>query len=73
MNGVCYNKFVVNFLLKEVLMIGYVGPIEQLTEGNTNFRQVLFTGTYCQLVVMSLLPNEEIGLETHATVDQFFV
>jgi mannose-6-phosphate isomerase-like protein (cupin superfamily) len=53
-------------------MIGYVGPIEQLTETNTNFRQVLFTGTYCQLVVMSLLPSEEIGLETHATVDQFF-
>lgn len=53
-------------------MIGYVGLIEQLTEGNMNFRQVLFTGTYCQLVVMSLLPSEEIGLETHATVDQFF-
>jgi len=53
-------------------MIGYVGPIEQLTEGNMNFRQVIFTGTYCQLVVMSLLPSEEIGLETHATVDQFF-
>ena len=53
-------------------MIGYVGPIEQLTETNTNFRQVLFTGPYCQLVVMSLLPNEEIGLETHTMVDQFF-
>jgi len=53
-------------------MIGYVGPIEQLTETNTNFRQVIFTGTYCQLVVMSLLPNEEIGLESHDTVDQFF-
>jgi len=53
-------------------MIGYVGPIEQLTEANTNFRQVLFTGVYCQLVIMSLLPSEEIGLETHATVDQFF-
>ena len=53
-------------------MIGYVGPIEQLAETNTNFRQVLFTGKYCQLVVMSLLPSEEIGLETHATVDQFF-
>jgi len=53
-------------------MIGYVGPIEQLTETNTNFRQVLFTGKYCQLVVMSLLPSEEIGLETHDTVDQFF-
>jgi len=53
-------------------MIGYVGPIEQLTEQNTYFRQVIFTGKYTQLVVMSLLPSEEIGLETHATVDQFF-
>ena len=53
-------------------MIGYVGPIEQLTETNTNFRQVLFTGKYTQLVVMSLLPSEEIGLETHDAVDQFF-
>lgn len=53
-------------------MVGYIGPIEQLTEANSNFRQVLFTGTYCQLVVMSLFPSEEIGLETHATVDQFF-
>lgn len=53
-------------------MVGYVGPIEQLTEANTYFRQVLFTGKYCQLVVMSLLPSEEIGLEMHGTVDQFF-
>ncbi|HCM81795.1 MAG: Cupin 2, conserved barrel domain protein [Microgenomates group bacterium GW2011_GWC1_43_11] len=53
-------------------MIGYVGPIEQLTQTNTNFRQVIFTGPYCQLVVMSLLPNEEIGLETHVNLDQFF-
>lgn len=36
---------------------------------NTFFRQVLFTGATSQLVVMSLLPGEEIGLETHA-VDQ---
>ena len=53
-------------------MVGYVGPIEQLTETNINFRQVLFTGKYSQLVVMSLLPSEEIGMEMHATVDQFF-
>lgn len=53
-------------------MTGYVGNIEEITEKNTNFRQVLFTGKYCQLVVMSLKPKEEIGMETHPIVDQFF-
>ena len=53
-------------------MTGYVGPIEDLTEDNTNFRQVIYTGTYCQLVVMSLKAGEEIGMEVHNTVDQFF-
>lgn len=50
----------------------YFGNIEDLTIQNTNFRQVLFTGQYCQLVVMSLKPGEEIGTEVHDTVDQFF-
>lgn len=53
-------------------MVGYVGNIEKETLANTNFRRVVFTGKYAQLVVMSLLPNEEIGTEVHATVDQFF-
>lgn len=53
-------------------MTGYVGNIEGITLQNNNFRQVLFTGKYSQLVVMSLLPNEEIGLEVHPTTDQFF-
>ncbi|PIU33402.1 cupin domain-containing protein [Candidatus Woesebacteria bacterium CG_4_10_14_0_2_um_filter_39_14] len=53
-------------------MIGYVDDIEQKTEANSFFREVLFTGKYAQLVVMSLLPNEEIGMEVHQTVDQFF-
>lgn len=53
-------------------MVGYVDNIEQITEGNNNFRQVLFTGTYAQLVVMSLLAGEDIGMEVHETVDQFF-
>ena len=53
-------------------MIGYVDNIEAKTLANTFFREVLFTGKYCQLVVMSLLPNEEIGMEVHPTVDQFF-
>ena len=53
-------------------MTGYVGPIEKLTEQNTYFRQVLFTGKYTQLVVMCLQPGEEIGNEVHLVVDQFF-
>jgi len=53
-------------------MTGYVGPIEKTTEENNYFRQVLFTGKYCQLVVMCLQPGEEIGSEVHPDVDQFF-
>lgn len=53
-------------------MTGYVENIEEITEKNTNFRQVLFTSKHCQLVVMSLKPKEEIGMEIHPTVDQFF-
>jgi mannose-6-phosphate isomerase-like protein (cupin superfamily) len=53
-------------------MTGFFGPIEKQTLKNTNFRQVLFTGKYCQLVVMCLQPGEEIGNEVHENVDQFF-
>jgi mannose-6-phosphate isomerase-like protein (cupin superfamily) len=53
-------------------MTGFFGPIEKQTLENKNFRQVLFTGKYCQLVVMCLQPGEEIGNEVHENVDQFF-
>ncbi|MEI6691072.1 MAG: cupin domain-containing protein [bacterium] len=53
-------------------MTGYSANIEDLTQANTNFRQVLYTGAHAQLVAMSLLLGEEIGMETHASVDQFF-
>jgi mannose-6-phosphate isomerase-like protein (cupin superfamily) len=53
-------------------MTGYVGSIEKATEKNKSFRQVLFTGSHLQLVVMSLSPKEEIGNEVHEQVDQFF-
>jgi mannose-6-phosphate isomerase-like protein (cupin superfamily) len=51
---------------------GFVGNIEKDTENNSDFRHVLYTGKYCQLVLMSLKPGEEIGEETHDDVDQFF-
>lgn len=53
-------------------MTGYVGQIEELTLKNTYFRQVLFTGVHCQLVLMTLKPGEDIGFEVHKDNDQFF-
>lgn len=51
-------------------MKGFITNIEQETLENENFRKVLFTDERLQLVVMSLLPGEEIGEETHQ-LDQF--
>ena len=53
-------------------MTGYSGNIEEITLENTNFRQVLYTGKFSQLVVMDLKVGEEIGMEVHKKVDQFF-
>jgi len=52
-------------------MAGFVTNIEEATEKNENFRQVLFTAPHSQLVVMSLKPNENIEMEVHPNVDQF--
>jgi len=51
---------------------GFVGKIEKETLKNDDFRRVLYTGKYSQLVLMSLGPGEEIGEEVHDDVDQFF-
>ena len=51
---------------------GYFGNIEDLTNENTNFRKVLYTGAHVQLVLMTLEPAEEIGMEVHEENDQFF-
>ena len=51
---------------------GYKIHIEKHTEKNTDFRRVLYTGKHSQLVLMSLAPGEEIGMEVHAHIDQFF-
>ena len=52
-------------------MKGFVKDIEALSIKNEDFRQVLYTAKSCQLVVMALQPNEEIGEEVHE-LDQFF-
>jgi len=51
-------------------MKGYVTNIEKDTVDNTNFRTVLYTAAYMQLVVMSIPPGEDIGEEVHGQ-DQF--
>jgi mannose-6-phosphate isomerase-like protein (cupin superfamily) len=53
-------------------MKGYKTDIEKDSLENENFRKVLYTGKYSQLVLMSLLPKEEIGFEIHTDRDQFF-
>ena len=53
-------------------MKGFASNIEKETLANENFRRVLYTGKHSQLVLMSLDPNEEIGMEVHEENDQFF-
>jgi mannose-6-phosphate isomerase-like protein (cupin superfamily) len=58
-------------LMRRCVMKGFVQNIEALATKNANFRHVLYTAKNCQLVVMSLHPAEEIGMEVHK-LDQFF-
>lgn len=53
-------------------MKGFNANIEKATLENNNFRKVLYTGKHNQLVLMSLRPKEEIGMEVHPDNDQFF-
>ena len=53
-------------------MKGFSTNIEKDTLENENFRKVLYSGKHSQLVLMSLKPNEEIGMEVHEENDQFF-
>ena len=52
-------------------MTGYVTNIERDTLANEDYRRVLYTGENTQLVLMTLRPGEEIGLEAHSGHDQF--
>ena len=52
-------------------MKGFVQDIESLATHNDEFRRVLYTAKNCQLVLMALKPQEEIGAEVHK-LDQFF-
>ena len=47
--------------------------VQQLALENNNFRKVLFTNEHSQVVLMSVLPGEDIGREVHKDVDQVLV
>jgi len=51
---------------------GFSMDLEKETRKNSDFRHVLYTGKFSQLVLMNLRPGEDIGEEVHDTVDQFF-
>ena len=53
-------------------MKGFNLNIETATLENNNFRKVAYTAKHSQLVLMSLKPKEEIGMEVHKDNDQFF-
>jgi len=68
---VLYYKCSFNKRIGGENMTGDVLNIEEKTLKNDYFREVLYTAQHSQLVVMSLNPNEEIGMEVHEIVDQF--
>jgi len=67
----CFIKKIAFRLCEAKNVTGFASDIEKDTIDNNNFRKVLYTGQYSQLVLMSLKPKEDIGEEIH-DVDQFF-
>ena len=76
-----YNKYKLKYLLLKNELTNQNGGknnkevfsknIENISINNNYYRKVLFTTKNMQLVVMSLLPNENIPLEIHKNHDQF--
>jgi len=54
-----------------MVMKGFVQDIEGLAVKNEDFRQVLYTAKYCQLVLMALKPKEEIGRKSISSISSF--
>jgi len=53
--------------------MAYTGDILERARNNTFFREVVATAPHSQVVVMSIPPGGEIGLETHTELDQVLV
>lgn len=61
-----------NTQLNKTKVKGFKTNIQKDALTNKDFRKVLYTAKHLQLVLMTLKPGEDIGLETHPTIDQFF-
>ncbi len=48
----------------------FAEDIKKLTKENINFRKVLYTGEYSQIVAMSIPVGGDIGEEVHKNTDQ---
>jgi mannose-6-phosphate isomerase-like protein (cupin superfamily) len=53
--------------------MAFQGDIEKIARRSSDFRRVVETGKYGQLVVMSIPPGEDIGSEVHPSTDQIFI
>jgi mannose-6-phosphate isomerase-like protein (cupin superfamily) len=51
----------------------FVADIISLAKNNTDFRHEIKTANHTQVVLMSLKPGEDIGLEIHKNIDQILV
>jgi mannose-6-phosphate isomerase-like protein (cupin superfamily) len=51
----------------------FVADILSLVKQNNNFRKEINTADHTQVVLMSLKPGEDIGLEVHKKIDQILV
>lgn len=49
----------------------YVVNINEAARRNNTFRTAIWTGNYLQVVLMSIQPGDDIGLEVHPNTDQF--
>jgi mannose-6-phosphate isomerase-like protein (cupin superfamily) len=59
-------------LLERRNEMAFQGDIEKIAKRSSDFRKVVATGKYGQLVVMSILPGEDVGTEVHPSTDQIF-
>ena len=48
----------------------FAEDIKKITKENGNFRKVIYTGKFTQIVVMSIPVGSDIGAETHDHTDQ---
>lgn len=57
--------------LSRLQLLPYITKLEKSTLSNNEFRKILYTTDTMQLVLMSIKPDNEIGLETHTDSTQF--